>query len=80
MAKVSVDKELLAEVLVTAESDSYSVQAEFSCSDEEDKTYQRDRERIRELRAQAGLEDEGNVVGQGFFGAAIAINEQSDNN
>lgn len=55
---VSVSKELLLLVLDTAESNSFSTEAEFCCSEEGHERYKRDRLRIRELRTMAGIESE----------------------
>lgn len=69
---VSVPKVLLSEVLKDAESNSYSTQAEFSCDDADDAMYRAQREKIGQLRATAGISRDDTVVGQGFFGIALA--------
>lgn len=74
----TVSRDLLAMVLTVAESNSYSTEAEFSCSSDEGGEYRRQRELIAELRRQAGIGEEPDVTGQGFFGAMIALKEKSD--
>ena len=69
---VSVPHYLLAAVLDNAESDSYSTESEFSCSRAESERYEQERECIHQLRKIAGIETDG-VVGQGFFGIALAL-------
>ena len=73
---VSVPRDLLAAVLENAESDSFSTQAEFSCSSEEDERYNQARSLIHRLREMAGISSEDTVVGQGFFGMLLAVQEK----
>lgn len=73
---VSVPKALLANVLDVAESDSYSTQAEFCVG--EDALYEASRQQIRRLREIAGIViEDGAIVGQGFFGMALAAKENN---
>lgn len=74
---VTVPLDLLKAVLDTAESNSYSTQAEFSCSAADDEKYAAERAQIDELRKVAEVTS-GGVVGQGFFGVAIALKEQQE--
>lgn len=75
---VIVPKALLAQVLDNAESDNYSTQSEFSCTSADDAYYAAQRKLIADLRKAAGIGDTKEAIGQGFFGAALAIKEQSD--
>lgn len=77
MVQVPVD--LLAQVLDTAEGDSFTTQAEWSCNDADDNAFEAARAKIRELRTIAGiLEPETPVVGQGFFGVMNAMKEREE--
>ncbi len=74
---VAVPKALLAEVLDRAESDSFSTESEFACCDDDCKAYAAERALITKLRQIAGLEENPEVVGQGFFGIINALQEKS---
>lgn len=76
---VSVPKELLSEVLDNALSDSYSTEAEFSCTADDEKYYANQRKLIRELETIACL-DASEATGRGFFAVAAALYEQNETN